>query len=243
VRLVAFDVETTGTNPEQDRIVEISFCEPRGRPLTLRVNPGVPIPPAATRVHGIRDEDVARAPTFADVAAEVEVAIEGAVLVGYNSRSFDTIMLDAELRRAGRKGLALDQLREVDVLRLWHALEPRTLEGATRRWLGREHEGAHSSAADVTATLAVLDAMMAAHALDHDECVRRSVRESEVDRAGKIVRADDGRLTLNFGKDRGRALEEVDPGYLEWMLKSDFPESTKRVVARFLHERLMDRPA
>ena len=61
--LVFFDLETTGINISTDRIVEISYLKvyPDGREeaKTMRINPGMPIPPEATAVHKITDADVA----------------------------------------------------------------------------------------------------------------------------------------------------------------------------------------
>ena len=67
--LAVIDLETTGTDIRTDRIVEISVIrvDPCGdrEHRTRRINPGVPIPPDATAVHGISDADVADQPTFA----------------------------------------------------------------------------------------------------------------------------------------------------------------------------------
>lgn len=237
MKLVAFDTETTGTNPEKDRIIEITLAEPDRAARTWRVNPGVPIPAGATEIHGIRDADVADAPTFATVAPILEPMLDGATLVGYNSRSFDTLILDAELRRAGRKGLPLDSLREIDVMRVWHAIEPRSLTGASRRWLRRDHKDAHSSAADVRTTIDVLHAMMDHARLDHDACVQHSRPANEIDRAGKLIIDGDGHVVLTFGKWQGKPARSVDPSYFQWMLNGEFPASTKGVVLRLIaHE-------
>lgn len=234
IRFLAFDLETTGTNPEKDRIVEACFLEPGGTPVVFRVNPGVPIPPDASAVHGITDADVADAPPFADVAPKVQAIAQDAVLVGYNSRTFDTPLLDAELRRAGQPGLRLDDVREIDVLRVWQAVEPRTLTGAARRWLGASHDDAHAAHADVLVTMRVLEAIRAHAGLDERACMRLSHPENEVDRGGKFVVDDDGHVVFNFGKHQGVRASAVDAGYLKWMSGAEFPSSTKAVVARLI---------
>ena len=70
--LVILDLETTGVSIASDRIVEFSALKvtPGGAEewLTLRINPGIPISPEATRIHGITDADVANEPHFKDVA-------------------------------------------------------------------------------------------------------------------------------------------------------------------------------
>jgi DNA polymerase-3 subunit epsilon len=235
MRIVAFDTETTGTDPEHDRIVEICLVEKGAPAVTFRVNPGVPIPPAATAVHGIRDEDVRDSPAFAEVAPKVQASVDGAVLLGYNSRSFDTLLLNHELKRAGQPGLDLDRVREIDVMRLWHALEPRTLTGAVRRWLGEDHAGAHDARADVEATLRIWERMAEHHGLDTWDGIRLTAPPNEVDREGKFVLDDEGHVCFNFGQHVGQRASQVDRSYLDWIMRSPrFSTGTKAIVSRLL---------
>lgn len=235
MRVVAFDTETTGTDPENDRIVEICLVEKGAPAVTFRVNPGVPIPAAASAVHGIRDDDVRSCPPFADVAPKVQALVDDAVLLGYNSRSFDTLLLHHELRRAGQPGLDLDRVREIDVMRIWNALEPRTLTGAVRRWLGEDHAAAHEARADVEATLRIWERMAEHHELDAWDGIRLTAPPNEVDREGKFVLDAEGHVCYNFGQHVGSRTSAVDRGYLDWMMKSPrFSTGTKRIVARLL---------
>jgi len=220
-RPMAFlDLETTGTSPENDRIVEVCAIVVRadgGRETFIRrVNPGIPIPAEATAVHGIHDADVADAPTFAKVAPELLEQLEGADLAGFNILSYDLPLLEAELARysiefsrAGR--------RVVDVQRIYHQRERRDLTAAVRLYAGREHEGAHGAEADVIATIDVLE-------------------------QGKLQWAGE-ELTLGFGKHRGkslRALVKKERNYLEWILSSDFPADTKAILREALAGRFPD---
>jgi DNA polymerase III subunit epsilon len=86
--LAIIDLETTGTDPQTDRIIEISILKlvPGAEPdhRTRRVNPGIPISPDATAIHGIRDEDVAGSPSFRALAKGILAFIEGCDLCGYN---------------------------------------------------------------------------------------------------------------------------------------------------------------
>lgn len=234
MRVIAFDTETTGTDPETDRIVEICLLAPGGACEVFRVNPGVPIPAAATEVHGIRDEDVAGCPRFSDVAPKIQGIVEGAVLLGYNSRNFDTLILHAELRRAGQPGLHLDHLAEIDVWRVWGELEPRTLSGAAARWLGEEHAGAHRAREDVEMTLRVWARIRDHFGLLESDGIRLTKPEHELDRAGHFALDEDGHVVFNFGKHKGVRVSSVDRGYLEWMGRSDFPSSTKALIGRLL---------
>ena len=84
--IVFFDLETTGTNPELDRIVEIAAIRitPTGErtPLTLRINPTVSIPKEASDVHGITNEMVASCPKFSEVAGQILDLFVGADIGG-----------------------------------------------------------------------------------------------------------------------------------------------------------------
>ena len=103
--LVFFDLETTGTDPTRDKIVEISILrvEPDGGRLarTRRVDPECPIPAGATAVHGIGDEDVRGEPPFRKVARGLLDLLDGADLAGFNVRRFDVPLLERELRDCG----------------------------------------------------------------------------------------------------------------------------------------------
>jgi DNA polymerase-3 subunit epsilon len=162
--LAIIDLETTGTDPQSDRIVEIGLLRvtPDGRRCrrVFRLNPGVPIPPAATEVHGITDEDVAEEPRFADVAADLLVLLDGCDLCGFNLKRFDLRVLHVEFARAG-KALSLQGRAIVDALEIFFAHEKRDLTAAVRFYCNREHENAHSAGADAMATAEVLDAMLA----------------------------------------------------------------------------------
>ncbi|MEM1034791.1 MAG: 3'-5' exonuclease [Myxococcota bacterium] len=102
---IAFlDTETTGTDARIDRIIEVGIVRGvQGEVAERRrwlINPGTPIPAASTEVHGIRDEDVAGAPSFADVLPEIVAALAGALPAAYNA-SFDKGFVLAELERTG----------------------------------------------------------------------------------------------------------------------------------------------
>ncbi len=87
--IIFFDLETTGTNITQDRIVEVSILKimPDGKEIsrTRRINPGIPIPPEATAVHHITDADVAGEPTFKQIAKDLASIFAGCDIAGFNS--------------------------------------------------------------------------------------------------------------------------------------------------------------
>jgi DNA polymerase III subunit epsilon len=221
--LCAVDVETTGTDPRADRIIEVGAVrlEPGGhvRVLEQLVNPLRPIPPQATAVHGIGDAHVAGRPPFAAVAPGLATFLADVDLAGFNL-PFDLLFLSAEFARAGQEfdlaGRAL-----IDALAVYRRKEPRNLSAAVQFYLGRRHTGGHRAAADARAALQVLDAQLTRYrdlpARPQD--LHRAL--VPVDVGGRLRRDADGRLALAFGRHAGRPLAEValaDPAYLTWVL-------------------------
>lgn len=238
--LVIFDLETTGTDPGTDRIVEISLLriEPGGDGTlkTRRLNPGRPIPAEATAVHGIGDADVADAPEFRQVARSLLELLAGADLAGFNVARFDVPLLDREFRDVGLD-LDLGARQVIDAMTIFHRMEPRDLSAAARFYLGRDHTGAHAAEADVVMTAEILDAQLERYGelpRKVDELAEwiRPRRPGAVDRDGKFV-WQDGEVVVGFGKHQGKplaAMVEEARDYLEWVLKSDFPEDAKGLV-------------
>ncbi len=238
--LVFFDLETTGTDPASDRIVEISAVKvaPGGeRDARLRrINPERPIPPEATAVHGIGDDDVRDAPPFRAVARGLLDFLGDADLAGFNVLRFDLPLLERELADCGMD-LRTAERHVVDAMAIFHRMEPRDLTAALKFYLGREHAGAHSAEADVLATVDVLAAQLERYpdlpdsvAALHDWQIRKP--PGAVDRFGKFVWKD-GEAAFTFGKHAGRTLREVAaeaPDYLQWILKADFPSDARALV-------------
>jgi DNA polymerase-3 subunit epsilon len=164
--LVFVDLETTGVDPLSDRIVELSLLkvhhDGRRETLTRRLNPGMPIPPGSTRVHGITDADVAGAPPFAEIASAVLTFIGDADLAGFNVRRFDFPLLLRELDAAGQP-MGMDGRAVLDAQVIYHRRVPRDLAAAYWLYCGRVLEDDHSAASAVEAAAAVLDAQLAAY--------------------------------------------------------------------------------
>jgi len=224
--LGVIDLESTGVDPSSDRVVEVAVLtlDPK-RPADLfhtRVNPGLPIPPAATAVHGLTAADVRDAPTFATVAKELAERLVGCDLVGFGLASFDLSMLCAEFARAGVP-FDLGGRAILDALALYRRHESRTLTAAVRFYLGREHAQAHSAVGDAIAAAEVLDAQVARYALPpHPADIHALLHP--VDVGGKFCR-ENGAVVFAFGKHAGRPLAEVaraHPDYLEWVLTRAF---------------------
>lgn len=236
--LVFYDLETTGLDTDNDRIVEMCFVR-EGAVFHTYVDPGVPIPAEASGVHGVLDATVEGAGGFVDHAEHVQELIDGAVLVSYNGLTFDSLMLDSELVRAGQPGLEKDDgvitHPEIDLFQVWRTCEPRNLTTAVKRFVGRDLERAHSADAD---TLALVDLMRGmqltwtdAHTVP--DMLERTVDPQAVDREGKFKRDEDGTIVFTFGKNEGKDVRR-HADYLGWMLEADFSSQTKAWCRRFL---------
>ena len=236
--LVFFDLETTGTNIVTDRIVEISYLKvfPNGdeEAKTRKINPEMPIPPASTEIHGITDEDVKDAPTFKSIAKSLAAQIEGCDLAGYNSNRFDIPVLAEEFMRAD-VDIDLMKRKFIDVQTIFHKKEQRTLSAAFKFYCDMDLENAHSAEADVKATCEILKAQLDRYPdLENDInfLAEFSAFGNNVDFAGRVIYNDKQQEVINFGKYKGRLVDDVfreDIGYYGWIMQGDFPLHTKKV--------------
>ncbi|MCF8258336.1 MAG: 3'-5' exonuclease [Flavobacteriales bacterium] len=237
--LAFFDLETTGIQVADDRIVEISVIKllPNGEEqvLTRLVNPGRPIPKEAIDVHGITDEKVAHEPPFKDIAPELIAFIGDSDLAGFNCLKFDVPLLMEEFLRNGFD-LDMRKRKVVDVQNIFHKMEQRTLAAAYRFYCNGDLTNAHSAEADTRATKDVLLAQVERYdELQNDVAFLHDFgkRGNMVDFAGHIVEDSKGTAVFNFGKYKGRAVAEVlreNPGYYGWMMEAQFPGYTKKVL-------------
>jgi DNA polymerase III subunit epsilon len=266
--LAFFDLETTGTNIGVDRIVEISVIKmhPDGSEAvkTWKVNPEMPIPLESSLVHGIYDEDVAHMPVFKAIADDVATFIADSDLAGYNSNRFDIPMLMEEFLRVGHS-FDIEQRYFVDVQNIFHQMEQRTLKAAYQFYCGKDIINAHSAEADTRATMEVLLAQVERYANtefedkkgvktipvtgDVAELHKFTNMTRPVDFAGRMVFNDAGEECFNFGKHKGKRVEDVfkaEPSYYAWMMQGDFPLYTKRkleqIYKRFTQKKEQAKP-
>jgi len=243
--LAFLDLETTGLNTSTDRIIELAVIRvsPHGDVLerVRRFNPGIPIPPEATAIHGITDADVADEPPFAARARSLAELLDPCDLGGFNLRRFDLPMLLAEFKRANVLFSAQGR-RLIDVQYVFHKEEPRDLSAAARFYLGREHREAHTALGDIRTTAAVLSEQLQRYPhlprdLDglHAYCDEVSPFQTELD---KWFQRRGGELVFRRGKHRGDTLSQVAvsaPDYLHWMLGAeDMDEEVLQVVREAL---------
>ena len=234
-----FDLETTGIDITKDRIVEISILKvyPNGNKesKTWLVNPTIPIPKAASDVHGITDERVAGEPTFKELAKQIHNMIKDSDLAGYNSDRFDIPLLAEEMLRA-EVDFDLGNRVSVDVQTIFHKMERRTLSAAYKFYCGKDLIDAHTASADTNATYEILKAQ-----LDRYDNLENNIkklseftyRKQIADFAGFIGYNDKGEEIFTFGKHKGKRVEDIfdeEPGYFGWLLGADFPLYTKKIL-------------
>ena len=238
--IVFFDLESTGLNIAEDRIVEISLLkinvDGSEELKTYRVNPEIPIPKKTTDIHGITDEDIKNSPTFKEIANEVASFIKGCDLGGFNSNKFDIPLLAEEFLRAD-VDIDLKKRKFVDVQTIFFKMEKRDLKAAYKFYLDKELKNSHSAEADTVATYEVLKAQLDRYEPELkneiDYLAGFSTFNKNADFVGRIIFNDKGEELFNFGKYKGKKVEEVlekDPGYYGWMMNGDFPLYTKKVL-------------
>ena len=234
-----FDLETTGINISKDRIVEISILKvfPNGNKesKTWLVNPEMPIPEEVSLIHGITDERVVNEPTFKELSKAVNTMIKDSDLAGFNSNRFDIPLLAEEMLRVGLDFDMKNRL-SVDVQTIFHKMEQRTLGAAYKFYCNKSLENAHSAEADTNATYEVLKAQIERYdEIENDTkfLAAFSSRKKFADFAGFINYNKEGEECFSFGKHKGKKVLDVlekEPGYFGWLLNSDFPLYTKKVL-------------
>ncbi len=251
--IVFFDLETTGTDICKDRIVEISVLKvmPDGEEIlkTRKVNPTIPIPLETSLIHNIYDEDVKDSPTFDKIAREMDQFLKGCDLAGYNLVRFDIPLLAEEFLRVGID-FDIENRHIVDACRIFHQMEKRTLTAAYKYYCNKSLENAHSAEADTVATYHILMAQLdryegtpveAAEGVEEYPIQNDMAQlhkfsfEKSADLSGRITFNNNGQEVFNFGKYKNVPVEEVfkkEPTYYDWMMKSEFPLYTKKVLTR-----------
>jgi DNA polymerase-3 subunit epsilon len=244
-----FDLEATGINISTDRIVEISIVKvhPGGREeiKTTIINPTIPIPKEVSLIHNIYDEDVKDAPTFKAVAKELHQFFAGADLAGFNVLKYDIPLLVEEFLRAGID-FDIEKRNLLDAQKIFFMMEKRNLSAAYKFYCNKTLENAHSAEADTLASYEVFKAQVARYenqemedlqgnllgTMENDmKKIHSLINEKMVDLAGRFVFNGNGVECFNFGKHKGKPIEQVikeEPGYYDWMMKGDFPLDTKR---------------
>ncbi len=247
-----FDIEATGLNVSKDRIVEISVLKINPNNTkelrTWLINPDYPICKEAEMIHGYSNDDLADKPTFKQVAKEIARFFTSCDLSGYNALKFDIPMLVEEFLRAD-VDFEIKKRQLVDVQNIFMKMEQRTLKAAYKFYLNKELENAHEAEADTIATFEILEAQLDRYA-DTDYTDKEgnksipvinniqslsdfSKHQKNADLIGQLSYNKDGNEIFNFGKHKGKTVEEVftkEPSYYSWMMNADFPQYTKNLL-------------
>ena len=248
-RPVAFiDLETTGVNIVNDRIVELAIVKllTDGTRQVKRklINPQMSIPKESCDIHGITDEMVKDAPAFKEIANEIKQFIENCDLGGYNSNRFDIPLLMEEFIRA-EINIDLTDRKMVDVQHIFYQMEPRTLTAAYKFYCDKDLEGAHGAEADILATVEVLESQVEKYdklGKSVDSILACIGEDKIVDYARRLVYNDKGEIVFNFGKYKGMSVEKVldkEPQYFDWMQRSEFPRHTKAKLTEINTKRVL----
>jgi DNA polymerase III subunit epsilon len=245
--LAVIDLETTGINLSVDRIVEIAIVKimPDGRKIIKRkiLNPEMPIPASSTEFHGITDDMVRDAPTFKQVANEIKQFLENCDLAGYNSNRFDIPMLAEEFLRSGLE-FETKGRKFLDVQKIFHQMEQRTLGAAYKFYCNKVLIDAHSAEADASATWDILESQVERYpqlGTTIDSVLKCIGEDMVVDLARRMV-IENGVEVFNFGKHKGRPVADVlraEPQYYDWMMKGEFPLHTKQKLTEILNRSLL----
>jgi len=245
--LAFIDIEATGSNPSTDRICEIAIIKhlPDGNRTVKRklINPEMPMPKLVQDIHGISDEMVKDAPTFKQAAHEIRQSLDGCDLACYNAYRLDIPLLVEEFIRAGvdfeMKGRKL-----VDVQKIFHQMEQRTLSAAYKFYCNKTLEGAHGAEVDAAATAEILSAQLEKYPQlgnNVDSVIKALGEDNVIDFARRFIFDEKGVELFNFGKHKGRPVADVlkaEPQYYDWMMKGEFPMNTKQKLTE-MYTRIM----
>ncbi|THU40025.1 3'-5' exonuclease [Niastella caeni] len=245
--LAIIDLETTGINLGSDRIVEIAIVKVQTdgtRQIKRKLlNPEIPISAISRDLHGITNEMVKDAPTFKQVANEIKQFLDNCDLAGYNSNRFDIPLLAEEFLRVGLE-FDFNNRRLVDVQKIFHMMEQRTLSAAYKFYCNKNLEGAHGAEVDAVATWEILQAQIEKYpqlGTSVDSIITCIGDDSIVDFARRMI-MENGVEVFNFGKHKGRSVAEVlraEPQYYDWMMKGDFPMHTKVKLTEIFNRTLL----
>ncbi|MEO5996820.1 MAG: 3'-5' exonuclease [Chitinophagaceae bacterium] len=245
--LAFIDLEATGINLGTDRICEIAIVRilPDNTRQVKRklINPEIPIPPNVTEIHGLTNELLKDAPVFKQVANEIKQFLDNCDLGGYNSNRFDIPLLMEEFLRTGIE-FDMKGRRLLDVQKIYHMMEQRTLTAAYKFYCEKNLEGAHGAEADAVATCEVLEAQLLKYEQlgnTIDSILKFTGEDMIIDFARRFIMENEIEI-FNFGKYKGRAVADVlktEPQYYDWMMKGDFTLHTKQKLTEIFNRTML----
>jgi DNA polymerase-3 subunit epsilon len=238
--IVFFDLETTGLDLSTDRAVSIATLkidlEGKTEEKKILINPEMDIPKEASDIHGITNEMVADAPTFKQISKSLFSYFENCDIAGFNSDYYDVPLLMKEFSRCGID-FPTWELNLVDVLKFERMLNSNKLSEVYLRYTGKELEGAHDAMNDIKATFEILMCQLEKHGKNdltpQEIDLMCQGERKRFDLSGKTYLNANGEVCWSIGKNANNPVTK-DTAYLNWVLKSDFPEETKAKLRTLL---------
>jgi len=242
---VVLDIESTGVWVEKDKIIEIALVkigpDKKKEIFHKKVNPGISIPDAVTKLTGITNQDVQGAPSFREIAGGIFSFIGESDFAGFNVERFDLPLLEREFADAGIS-FPWQERKIYDAQKVFHLNEKRDLSAAYQFYCGKELTGAHSALVDSEAVYEILEKQIQKYGGGEEDLAvldrfEYTSHRKAYDSEGKFCWWN-GKLYPTFGKYRRKLpLEDLvkkDPGYLKWLLSQDFKEDVKSLVEKGL---------
>lgn len=251
--LVIIDLETTGLDIINDRIIEISMIKidinNKETNKTIRINPEIPISKESSLIHGLYYEDIKNCITFKNTANEIFEFIKKCDIGGFNVLKFDLPMLIEEFLRCDIK-LSIQNIKIIDAQRIYHLMEKRNLSSAYKFYCNKELKNAHNSYYDTLATYEVIKGQIKKYngkevidnkgnslgKISNDiDSIGSIIDNNIVDLAGRIIKNNDNIDVFNFGKFKNKSINSVfksNPEYYHWIMKSSFPLNTKEIFTK-----------
>jgi DNA polymerase-3 subunit epsilon len=236
-----FDLETTGSDPKTDQIVQIAVIVKSWPELNListtkhLVKPNRPISHEATKVHGISWEMVEKEMSFKEIAPQILNLIDGCAIGGFNSNIFDVPILFNEFARAG---IYWDWRKHplIDVGNIFKEYEKRTLSAGAKFYLGVDHVDAHDALADTEVTANIFSEQMKRYNLPADlkelELIS-NFGKKKLDLSGVFYYGENNEILLGIGDKKGQPAKE-HPGMVGWILKNNFPSDVHKICKQLL---------
>lgn len=234
---IYIDLETTGLNPNTDRICQLGVILTDGTEINSLINPKMQIPQATTDLHGITNEMVKDAPGFEELAGQLVDHLEAAeVFVAYNY-AFDFQFLQNELFKTVQYELKESDFVFLDPYKIFRTMFPHNLSNAYKFYTGQEMQGAHSAIHDIRATKVVLEAQETQYpdlfAKGLKEVERITIGDTSI--LGKWFKAQDDLISFKQGKHRGETVAKIHKDYLKWIYSlEDITMSERRFIAAYI---------
>lgn len=244
--IVFFDLETTGLDLAEDRIIQLSATkynlDGTTTSMDMKFNPdGRAIHEEATKQHKMTAEMLINEPKFKDKAKEVLAFFENCSLGGFNILHFDIPFLIEEFHRCG---LNFDPIKAksdiIDVFKILSRKEKRDLTSVYKFYTGKVLEEAHDAKNDNMATMEIFAKQVELYGIasltDANDLVRKDDKgNTAIDFSGLFVKTTDNKYIYGLGKHKGKRVDENGEtmGYLSWVIdKSTFNNSTKFVAEK-----------